>query len=709
MPWSRGSLLAALLALPASFVFADTVKVSGSCALPDAVAYLNLPAASRDSPLNGCMREEDEAFDTHVIQLPVGGTSTIASEVVITTSLTIKGAAAEEEVRPVINVASTGSSGRAFRIEVPVPAAMDTASTVLDLVPDASVDGGVSSTDHHTPYGRAVFKNNATRTAGSPVYLCRYDETVEAINKWVLTGTGTVASDGTWQITPSGALSIGVNTISVADVPTCDTVEADSIQVSVYVPLQVSFSGLNIQRNVDCGASCPVDGGLVHSGELLYFDAVTVTGGKATARGGAIFLAGEGGLLMGSVEFSGNAAPQGAVVYATRNTVSTESSLFTGNTGNTIIEVENDAGVFGAFTSTMVNSTFSGNAGLALSMRAGALLNGLTIVGNTLGGIDFHSANIDVHNSIVAGNGTADCVNLLYTAPVAASDPDPAVLESPVFKFNVTGAGTGCTASVNAAGSNSKEFTGTLMAEVNGNGEVIVDGALLPLADNGGALRTHLPRLRANDDLYRNLADGTRNPIINQGYQSSLPGAATGIPCSSTDQRDESRSGSCDIGAVEVKLISGTTFSGGQFESAGPSQSFSLRDDMGDEELLPSARCSEVSSSNGSAVAPVQGCPWLLVQPTKGSVTFNADGTYTYTPFTRFHGFDEFYIQVTTTVSILNDGTDALVKSRSVRGQVFMDPDTSVTSESLLDGGAMDWWFLMLGVLMLGGRVRWSK
>lgn len=150
MPWSRGSLLAALLALPASFVFADTVKVSGSCALPDAVAYLNLPAASRDSPLNGCMREEDEAFDTHVIQLPVGGTSTIASEVVITTSLTIKGAAAEEEVRPVINVTSTGSNGRAFRIEVPVPAALnDTTSAVLDLVPDASVDGGVSSTDHH--------------------------------------------------------------------------------------------------------------------------------------------------------------------------------------------------------------------------------------------------------------------------------------------------------------------------------------------------------------------------------------------------------------------------------------------------------------------------------------------------------------------------------------------------------------------------------
>lgn len=708
MPWSRGSLLAALLALPASFVFADTVKVSGSCALPDAVAYLNLPAeaasgSDRRSPFNGCMREEDEASDTHVVQLTSGATYTVASEIAINTSLTIKGAEGEE-VRPVINVTSTGINGRAFRIEVPVPDGLtDTTSTALEL--GVGSDGGVSSTDNHTPDGRPVFNSVAGRTADSPVYLCRYDNTT--LN-WVAVGTGTVAADGSWQISPSGVLPVGVSNISVSDIADCSSnVEPDFVQVSVYVLLQAAFTGLNIQRDGDCGASCPADGGLFYSSELLSLEAMKVSGGKATARGGAIFLAGEGSVLIGSVELSGNVAPQGAVVFATYNTVSAENSLFTGNTGNTIIEVGNATGVFGSFTTTMVNSTFSGNAGLALSMRAGAVLNALTIVENTLGGIDFHSEDIELHNSIVAGNGVLDCKNLLYVAPVPAVGTTPAVPESPVFKFNVTGAASGCTESVNAAGSNSKELSGTLIAEVNDNGDVIVDGALLPLADNGGALRSHLPRLRSGEKLPRN--DIQASQIINQGYLASLTGAATGVPCPSTDQRDKSRTGSCDIGAVEVQLISGTTFSGGQFESAGPSQSFSLRDDLGDEELLSPARCSEVSSSNGSPVAPVQGCPWLLTQPTKGTVTFGADGTYTYTPYSRFHGFDEFVIQVTTTASILNEGTDPLIKSRSVKASVFMDPDTTMTSESLLDGGAMDWWFLMLGVLMLGGRVRWSK
>lgn len=708
MPLSRGSLLAALLALPASFALADTVKVSGSCALPDAVAYLNLPAeadsgSDRRSPFNGCMREEDEASDTHVVKLTAGATYTVASEIPINTSLTIKGAEGEE-VRPVINVTSTGGNGRAFRIEVPVPLGLtDTTSAALEL--DAASDGGVSSTDYHTPDGRPVFNSIAVRTADSPVYLCRFDQTTL---HWIVVGTGTVATDGSWQVSPSGVLPVGVSKISVSGVADCSSdVEADFIQVSVYVLLQASFTGLDIKRDVDCGAFCPADGGLFYSSELLSLDAMKVSGGKATARGGAIFLAGEGSVLIGNVELSGNSAPQGAVVFATYNTVSAENSLFTDNTGDTIIEVGNAAGVFGSFTTTMVNSTFSGNDGLALSMRAGAVLNALTIVENSEGGIDFHSEDIDVHNSIVAGNGIYDCKNLLYTAPVPAVGTTPAVPESPVFKFNVTGAASGCTASVNAAGSNSKEFSGTLIAEVNDNGDVIVDGALLPLADNGGVVRSHLPRLRAGEKLPR--SDSQASPIINQGYLASLPGAATGVSCPATDQRDKSRTGSCDIGAVEVQLVSGTTFSGGQFESAGPSQSFSLRDDLGDEELLSSARCAEVSSSNGSPVIPVQGCPWLLTRPTKGTVTFNADGTYTYTPFNRFHGFDEFYIQVTTTASILNDGTDPLVKSRSVKASVFMDPDTTMTSESLLDGGVMDWWYLMLGLLMLAGRVRGSK
>lgn len=703
MSWSRGSLLVALLALPASFAFADTVIVSDSCSLPNAVAYLNLSAVDRDNPFNGCKRKEEKASDAHEIQLTAGTTHTVASEIPITTSLTIKGAAADE-TRPVIRVTSTGSSGRAFKIEVPVPAGVVKTSTRLRLA--VTSDTGVASDDYHTPLRRPVFENIDTRVDGTAVYLCRKDKEDQP---WLLVGTSTVAAGGSWTITPTNSLPIGVNTLSVAgDVACVDVVKDQSIAVSVYDPLQVAFTGMNIEH-ADCASSCPADGGIFQTSELLSLDNVKVSGGKATMRGGAIFIAGGGSLLLGTVELSGNSAPQGAAVYAIYNAIAVQNSLVTENSGSTIVEVEKADGVTGFLLTSMVNSTFSGNTGLALSMHKGAALNALTIVNNTLGGIDFHGENVEVHNSIVAGNGVdepvvsqRDCRSLVY---VAANPGPPVVTESPVFKFNLTGAGTGCTASVSAAGSNSKELTGTLMAEVDANGVVTVDGALLPLADNGGVLKSHLPRLRAGDTLSRNAV----NPVINQGYLAGLTGSDTALVCPKTDQRDESRTGLCDIGAVEVQLLSGTTFSGGQFESSGPSQSFSLREDLGDEELLPSARCAEVSSSNGSPVTPVPGCPWLLTQPTKGSVTFNADGSYTYTPFSRFHGFDEFIIQVTTTASILNDGTDPLVKSRNVRAQVFMDPETTMTSESLLEGGALDWWYLTLGVLVLGRRVRRSK
>jgi len=723
MPWSRGSFLVALLALPIPLAFADTVEVNttvdedlagGSCSLREAVAYLNSfqGVALADRPAthaNGCKRKETEANDSHEIQLATGATYEIANEIPVRVSLTIKGAAADE-TRPVIHV--TGSS-RAFSIEVPAPGGLDTDSTLLRLA--AGSDGGVSSNDNHTPSRRPVVENvplTGLKLSGSAVYLCRYDAKAETSNKWLLVGTSTVAVDLSWKITPTNALPVGVSRLSVADDEACVGVAQDqSIEVSVYDPLQVAFTGMNIDR-ANCASSCPADGGIFYTSELLSFDNVNVSGGKATARGGAVFIAGEGSLLLGSVELSGNSAPQGAAVYATYNTVAVQNSLVTGNTGNTIVAVENSAGVTGLLLTSMVNSTFSGNDGLALSLHKGAALNALTIVNNTLGGIDFNSEDVEVFNSIVAGNGVnepdaskRDCKNLVY---VPASAGPPVVTESPVFKFNLTGSGTGCSASVNAAGSNSKELSGTLMAGLDTNSNcsgATLDGVLCPLADNGGVLRSHLPRLRAGDTLARNAV----NPVINQGYLAGLSGSDKAIACPSTDQREKSRTGFCDIGAVEVQLISGTTFSGGQFESAGPSQTFSLREDLGDEEMLPAARCAEVSSSNGSLVAPVQGCPWLLTQPTKGSVTFNSDGTYTYTPYSRFHGFDEFVIQVTTTASILNEGTDPLVRSRSVKATVFMDPESTITSESLLDGGALDWWYLMLGMLMLGGRVRWSK
>lgn len=715
MSWSRGSLLVALLALPVPLAFADTVIVNttadesaagGSCSLREAVAYLNslkgVALADRPaSDANGCKRKESSASDILDIQLSNGETYQIDAEIPVNISLTVKGADAVEQVRPVLHV---NGSGRAFRVEVPVPTSIDKTSTLLQLV--STSDRGVSSSDNHTTIINPEFQNVATKSSGSTVYVCRKDEVAA---KWVAIGSDVVAADGSWLVRPLDVLPIGINTISVADDADCASVASgESIQVSIYEPLKVVFTGVNVEH-ADCGSSCPADGGVFYAAEPLSLTNVKISGGKASSRGGALFIVGDASLQLATVELSGNSAPQGAAVYTSFNNISVQDALFAENTGSTILVVANAAGVAGGNPTSIINSTFSGNTGLALSMQEGAVLNALTIVGNTQGGIDFNSGNVRVYNSIIAGNNGMDCIGVNYVPATATTSA------LPVFKFNLTGVSSGCTTSVHAAGSNSREFSGVLMAGVDANGKcsgAVLDGALCPLADNGGVMRSHLPRLRAVDTLVRDSSNPAINPIINQGYLEGLSGSDSAIPCPTSDQREKSRSGSCDIGAIEVQLISGRAYSNGDYVSTGATQIFQYAKDLGDEELVPVSACNAVRAalptSPARVVYDVPGCPWIVAEPTKGTVTFNADGSYTYTPFSRFHGFDEFDFQVTTTASILNAGTDSFVRSRSVRATVFMDPVTPMASESLL-GGAVDWWLMVCGMVVLGGRMRWSK
>ncbi|MGC4088216.1 MAG: Ig-like domain-containing protein [Polyangiaceae bacterium] len=94
----------------------------------------------------------------------------------------------------------------------------------------------------------------------------------------------------------------------------------------------------------------------------------------------------------------------------------------------------------------------------------------------------------------------------------------------------------------------------------------------------------------------------------------------------------------------------------------------------------------------------IPGRPWITVAPTKGTVVFNPDGSYTYRPNSNFHGFDRFSFRVVTTLSKLNSTFDS--QSRLVNAQVIVEPTHGLSAYST--SGSGDVWFLLV-LLGLGG------
>lgn len=454
------------------------------------------------------------------------------------------------------------------------------------------------------------------------------------------------------------------------------------------------------------------NGGVIYSGEGLVLSDVLVRNGGAV-RGGAIYINQQGGLSLDKVEMQSNRADRGAALYFEYNSATLQRSLFTQNVVTTpasagsVVEVA-AATIAEPFEGTLVvNTTFSGNDGRALSLRAGAKVNASTIVLNK-GGVDFNGADVQVFNTILVGNSiNPDCENL------------PA---SPTFSNNLVLASGSCPAVGNQPISNADGTPGQLMATESDGRCSGTFGLLCPLADHGGATFVHMPRLLPDYD--QSSAGAALSPIINKGTETGT--TATSGACPSQDQRDKSRQ-QCDIGAVEFQPVKdNVTWSGGVTTFGVPYSQF-LGKELEDEEVLPSSKCPDAVSLQTPAAPPyypppelapdptvvvpdsynpdAPGCPWVEVAPSRGRVVFSADGNYTYTADYQFHGTDRFYYRVVTTLSNLNVLPND--RSRLVRALVIVEPSSSMASEKL--GGAVGIWNLMalaaLGLLLRrGGR-----
>lgn len=230
--------------------------------------------------------------------------------------------------------------------------------------------------------------------------------------------------------------------------------------------------------------------------------------------------------LNGTVQVSGsriinNVAEQAFILLNTGRTVlsqtvvasnSAASGLILGNarTGTmTIVQSavhDNDASGEGTVYNqdqgvlTVENSTISGNAGIGITLNRteGQLtVTNATIVFNAGGGI-YTEGTVTINNTIISGNGTANCSN-------------PLALVGTIF---FTGAN-------NLIGADSEDFCAGIRL---GN----ITNLDNNLADNGGLTPTHA------------LLEGS----------SAINGGAAEF-CPPTDQRGAERVGGCDIGAFE--------------------------------------------------------------------------------------------------------------------------------------------------------------
>lgn len=503
------------------------------------------------------------------------------------------------------------------------------------------------------------------------------------------------------------SLSNSTLTLNLLDLEGCAPLAADaakdcSANADLTLPnITDATTGLVYNNSVVGTAG---KGGIIFGTGNVVLNSVVLHGGHASASGGAVYIADKGSLDISLSEVRDNKADHGAAFYLAHNALTVTRTLITANkviaaasTDAAVVEVNQDAGG-GALIGT---STLSGNQGMALSLRDGSVVSSSTIVLNE-GGINFNLKSSSVYNSIIAGNPDnfssaaveMDCTDLPTTPNVENS-------------VSVTGGGCALVSDVTKVNLLANKSSGPviekLMAGVDSNGNCAGYsglpatfkgmGILCLLADNTGATRTHLIRLLPS---YTQVSD---SPLMTKG-------PAVGIVCESTDQRAKERHSPCDIGALELQPVTAAASSGGTI-SYGQTYTSDVYS-TGDEELFdPLFDASKPCPSQTlSADNTKLGCPWLETAPSRGTVVFNANGTYTYTPNGNFHGFDRFTMRVVTTLSRLNTDSGTQGQSRLITAQVIVEPTSGISSSSL---GAFDEGLILLGGLLSLVRRRYKQ
>ncbi len=314
----------------------------------------------------------------------------------------------------------------------------------------------------------------------------------------------------------------------------------------------------------------------------------------------------------------------GPVIEVLAGTLNVTGSTFSGNSGGAI--------AISGGTATIATSTISGNTGgvgaAGVDVTAGGVsLTRVTIAGN-VGGISAGAGSVTLAGSIVAGNtgAIADCDG---TLTISGAN----IVQTP---------GSGCTAL----------------------GATSADPLLGALANNGGPTFTRQP-------------------------SASSPAIDAAGACSDIDQRGVSRprGGGCDLGAVELPVVSFTELAYAGDDGA---NTIGLLGSIGSS--LPFNLSVSFSLSGGTAVSGTD------YSGTSGSMTFlagfsNATGNVSLLRNTAITGNRTFNATLTPTAAIAGNGpatititdVDAPVISWSATSYTVSEAGTQVTVQANLD------------------------
>ncbi|HEX6592526.1 MAG TPA: Ig-like domain-containing protein [Moraxellaceae bacterium] len=725
MSGPRGSFLAALLVLSVQAAYATTLTVNTTsddnaanslCSLREAVEYFN-----RDTPaagFQGCVTTVTGGIGAIVLPASTTPYEISGPAIAVRRSLQINGEGASGSA--VTKVQVIGPHRAFFVSDNPTylppgcaatssceqtPAPGQSAAPALDPLSDTS--GG----DYLTTTTNPKFSGSYTHPGAPHVVMVRLWDTPVGGER-TLVGIGYVTTTNTWSITPVITLEYAEHQLTTTFQVDTDPESADSAATTLRVyegayNNSVTFSALeiigcgvatNCANNVDALYSSTGNvsssglvydytvtgtsgnGGVIFSTEKVILSGAIVRDGNASALGGAVYGSSVSAMEVVESELSGSSAGDGAAIYLNANSLLMSKSLVTGNTttaaGGAAISIASVTVPSGGNSTNISNSTIGKNSAAGLSLLAGMIVKSATVVENTGGGIDFNGEAVKVYNTILAGNQSAaqDCVD------AAAA----------VVQFSLLQTGTACPTAGNQLIDGVAGGVGQLLANSSCDSPF---GLLCPLADNGGSTRSYLPRVLAAYNTFDVSAGSAVGPVI-IGRASSTSSLESS--CLSNDQRGLSRTTDpCDIGAVEFKGGDISVSSGG-FISYGQTLTMSMREGLGDEELLATGCPATAPTAPATGYRNnVPGCPWLEVPPGRGVVVFNADGTYSYTPSSNFHGTDKFTIRVMTTLTKLYGPAD--MKSHAIPVQVVVDPPSGISSDSV---GLIDW--AALSVLLLG-------
>jgi len=288
-----------------------------------------------------------------------------------------------------------------------------------------------------------------------------------------------------------------------------------------------TISGLTIEDGYSLlnNLGVPGGGGIFNYGTLTVNNS-TLSGNSANPdNGGGGAIENDGGTLtVADSTVSGNSASDGGGIYANGGTLNVTDSTVSGNSAS------DGGGIYAnAGTLNVTDSTLSGNT---VSRQGGGIFNFgvLTVTSSTLSGNSANATN--------GGGGILQDGSSSVTTTIVANSPS----------------GGDCFGSITDAGYNVDDDGSCGFSSTN-HSQSGVDAGLGLLQNNGGPTQT--------------IALEPGSPAVGAVTSTSL--------CSSTDQRGVARTTPCDIGAVELVLVTPDAITSANSGSDAVAAPFSFR------------------------------------------------------------------------------------------------------------------------------------